>query len=116
MELARMDPPGVELPKSCLLAIKPVVADSTNATYQTEHPDDSRAISIQVSLFVHPFQMGRFTTLFYSTISSHLNISAAASGAKGDLEWLGTHREQQGGVGAYDADDKELEHVKPCLI
>nr|XP_020201198.2 uncharacterized protein LOC109787050 [Aegilops tauschii subsp. strangulata] len=60
MELARMDPPGVELPKSCLLAIKPVVADSTNATtatYQTEHPDDSRAISIQVSLFVHPFQM-----------------------------------------------------------
>ncbi|KAM3273989.1 hypothetical protein ACQJBY_043266 [Aegilops geniculata] len=67
-------------------------------------------------LGVHPFQMGRFTTLFYSTISSHLNISAAASGAKGDLEWLGTHREQQGGVGAYDADDKELEHVKPCLI
>jgi len=37
-------------------------------------------------LGVHPLQMERFPRLFYSTISSHLNTSAMASGAKGDLE------------------------------
>ncbi|CAM0954794.1 unnamed protein product [Alopecurus aequalis] len=58
ISLGSVVPSGVQAaaaadpPTSCLLASKLLVAESTNATTAIYHPDDSREMSIQASLFI----------------------------------------------------------------